>query len=336
MVLVSLCAVGADTRRSFDLIIAERFAMKKIVISEFMDESAVFELSRNNTVVYDKNLFQNRGELLHVCKDADAVIVRNKTQVDQELLSAAVKMKAVGRLGVGLDNIDTEYCEKHAVSVITARGANSISVAEYVLTGIFYFSRQYYLTTQVKSGAWPRERMIGSEAAGKTLGLIGFGDIARTVAKKASCLDMDIVAYDPYLKETDAVWKEYGGSAVKPCSLEDVLRQADVVSLHIPLCPETKNLFTASLLEKTKKGSIFINSSRGGVVDENALAQLLKKGHFKGAVLDVFANEPLEAENPFIGIENCLLTPHIAGVTEESNARISSLIAREISKILQG
>ena len=109
MVLVSLCAVGADTRRSFDLIIAERFAMKKIVISEFMDESAVFKLSRNNTVVYDKNLFQNRGELLHVCKDADAVIVRNKTQVDQELLSAAVKMKAVGRLGVGLDNIDTEY-----------------------------------------------------------------------------------------------------------------------------------------------------------------------------------------------------------------------------------
>ena len=208
-----------------------------------MDESAVLELSRNNTVVYDKNLFQNREELLHVCKDADAVIVRNKTQVDQELLSAAVKMKAVGRLGVGLDNIDTEYCEKHAVSVITARGANSISVAEYVLTGIFYFSRQYYLTTQVKSGAWPRERMIGSEAAGKTLGLIGFGDIARTVAKKASCLDMDIVAYDPYLKETDAVWKEYGGSAVKPCSLEEVLRQADVVSLHIPLCPETKNLF---------------------------------------------------------------------------------------------
>lgn len=308
--------------------------MKKIVISEFMDENAVLELKKTYTVIYDKTLFQKREELLACCKDADAVIVRNKTQVNQELLLCADKIKVVGRLGVGLDNIDTEYCRQHAVPVITAKGANSISVAEYVLTGIFYFSRKYYLTPQVKNGTWPREQMIGSEVAVKTLGLIGFGNIAQTVAKKASFLDMNICAYDPYIKENDAVWENYGGNAVKPCSLEEVLQQSDVVSLHIPLCPETKNLFDASLLAKTKKDSIFINSSRGGIVDENALAELLRQGHFKGVLLDVFANEPLAANNPFAGIENCLLTPHIAGVTEESNTRISFLIAHEVAKVL--
>lgn len=308
--------------------------MKKIVISEFMDESAVLELKQNNTVVFDKNLFHNREKLLTECKDADAIIVRNKTQVNQELLSLAPKIKVVGRLGVGLDNIDTAYCKGHDISVITARGANSISVAEYVLTGIFYFSRKYYLSSEVKAGAWPREKMIGSEVAGKTLGLIGFGNIAQQVAKKASFLDLNICAYDPYIKADDAVWKNYGGSAVKPCSLEEVLQQADFVSLHIPLCPETKNLFNASLLGKLKKGSIFINSSRGGIVDEKALADLLKNGHLKGLLLDVFASEPLAADNPFNGAENCLLTPHIAGVTEESNTRISYLIAHEVQKVL--
>lgn len=308
--------------------------MKKIVISEFMDESAVLELQKNNTVVFDKNLFQDREKLLAECKDADAIIVRNKTQVNQELLSLAAKIKVVGRLGVGLDNIDTAYCKDHGIPVITAKGANSISVAEYVLTGIFYFSRKYYLTAQIKNGIWAREQMIGSEAAGKTLGLIGFGNIAQQVAKKASFLDLKICAYDPYIKADDAVWKNYGGSAVTPCSLEEVLQQADFVSLHIPLCPETKNLFNASLLGKIKKGSVFINSSRGGIVDENALADLLKNGQLKGAMVDVFASEPLAADNPFSGIENCLLTPHIAGVTEESNTRISYLIAHEVQKVL--
>lgn len=308
--------------------------MKKIVISEFMDESAVLELQKNNTVVFDKNLYQDREKLFAECKDADAIIVRNKTQVTKELLSSAANIKVVGRLGVGLDNIDTEYCKQHDIPVITARGANSISVAEYVLTGIFYFSRKYFLTQQVKNGLWPREQMIGSEVAGKTLGLIGFGNIAQQVAKKASCLDLEICAYDPYIEESSSIWKNYGGKSVKPCSLEEVLQQADFLSLHIPLCPETKNLFNASLLGKTKKESIFINSSRGGIVDENALAELLKKGHFKGVLLDVFANEPLAADNPFNGIENCLLTPHIAGVTEESNTRISYLIAHEVLKVL--
>lgn len=308
--------------------------MKKIVISEFMDESAVDLLKQSHSVVYDKELYKKREELLFLCKDADALIVRNKTQVNQELLSAADKLCTVGRLGVGLDNIDTEYCKNKSIPVITARGANSISVAEYVLTGIFYFSRKYCLTGQVKNGMWPREQMIGSEIAGKTLGLVGFGNIAQNVAKKAGCLDMKICAYDPYIKETDSIWENYGGNKVTPCSLEKLLQESDFISLHIPLCPETKNLFNADMLAKTKKDSIFINSSRGGIVDENALAELLRQGHFKGVLLDVFANEPLSADNPFKNIENCLLTPHIAGVTEESNTRISFLIANEISKVL--
>lgn len=308
--------------------------MKKIVVSEFMDEAAICELHKNYTVVYDKRLCQKRDALILHCKDAEAIIVRNKTQVNQDLLSRAPNLKVVGRLGVGLDNIDTAYCQQHAIPVITARGANSVSVAEYVLTGIFYFSRKYYLSPQVKSGIWAREQMIGSEVAGKTLGLVGFGNIAQAVAKKAGFLDMHICAYDPYIQESDPVWANYGGKAVTPCSLEAVLQQADFVSLHIPLCSETKNLFNGSLLAKTKKDSVFINSSRGGIADENALAELLKKGHFKGVMLDVFACEPLTPGNPFSGIENCLLTPHIAGVTEESNTRISYFIAHEVSKVL--
>ena len=309
--------------------------MSKIIITEFMDENAIALLKKQHDVIYDKNLFEKIDELKTLIPNADAIIVRNKTQVTKEIIKIAKNLKVIGRLGVGLDNIDTEYCKTKNIPVIIAKGANGISVAEYVLTGILYFSRQYFLSNQIKNGIWAREQMIGSECSQKTLGLVGFGNIAQTVAKKTHCLDLKLCAYDPFIKKSDPIWKDYGGKEVFPCSLEELIQQSDYISLHIPLTPDTKNLFNKEFLQKIKKNAVLINTSRGGIIDEKALAELLQNKHLKGAMLDVFEHEPLSQDNYFKNIDNCLLTPHIAGVTHESNTRISFFIAHQVLEILE-
>lgn len=307
--------------------------MAKIVISEFMDQAAVDDLAKEFTVIYDKNLVNRPEELEKLASDCDALIVRNKTQVRDKLLEGK-NIKVIGRLGVGLDNIDLKACKEKGVEVIPATGANTDSVAEYVLAGLLMLMRGSYLESHsVAAGKWPREKLVGGEIMDKSLGLVGFGEIARAVAKRAKAMGMKIIAYDPFVASDDPAWEDYGAKRFE--DLDAMLGQADAVSLHIPLTEDTRRLFDEKKLKKMKQGAVLINTARGGIVDETALAEQLKNGHIAGAMLDVFEKEPLKEGSPLADAPNCILTPHIAGVTRESNVRVSSLIADKVAKALK-
>jgi (S)-sulfolactate dehydrogenase len=302
--------------------------MPDIIITEFMDEAAVASLAAKHDTLYDPKLVDDPARLAMLLPEARALIVRNRTQVRGALLNAGVKLEVVGRLGVGLDNIDVADCAGRGIAVIPATGANDLSVAEWVIASAMILLRgAYHSTSDVIAGTWPRNRLMGRELSGRIMGLVGFGSIAREVAKRARALGMDVMAYDPFLTDADPAW-----SLARRHGLEPLLREADVISLHVPLTDETRNMIDAIRLKRMRKDAILLNAARGGVVDEAALAEALKSGEIAGAALDVFDEEPLSAARGavFAGCPNLVLTPHIAGVTQESNVRVSTLIAEKV------
>jgi (S)-sulfolactate dehydrogenase len=306
-----------------------------IVITEFMDDAAVAGLAADFPVHYDPGLVDRRTELLAALASARGLIVRNRTQVDTELLDAAPQLVAVGRLGVGLDNIDVAACEARGVSVWPASGANAAAVAEYVIAALLtLFRRAFMSSDRVAAGEWPRTELAGREIAGKRLGLVGFGGIARLVAEKAAALGMEVAAYDPLIEATDAAW----GMAIRWPTLDELLAHSDAISLHVPLAAGTRNLLDAAALGKLPKGAIVVNTSRGGVLDEDALVTALRADRLGGAALDVFAVEPVDAAAGarFRDVPNLLLTPHIAGITDESNRRVGAVTAAAIRRALEG
>ena len=299
-----------------------------ILITEFMDEDAVNLLKKKYDVYYDISLAEDSNSLVKLINKMKALIVRNKTLVTRELIENAPNLTCVGRLGVGLDNIDLNACEQQNIIVYPALGANSHSVAEYVICASMLLLRKaYFKKNEMIAGNWPRQESSGSEVYGKTLGLIGFGDIAQKTRDLALGLGIKTVAYDPYLDKDSNLWKE-----TKNLLLDNLLSISDIISLHIPLSKETKNLIDEKKLRLIKNSSVIINTSRGGIIDENTLAKLLKENKIGGAALDVFNKEPINKVNAkkFEGLDNIILTPHIGGVTKESNERVSKMIAKKI------
>jgi len=307
----------------------------KIVIAEFMDEAAVASLAARFDVRYDKDLVDRPAELAAALADATAVIVRNRTQVNAALLAAAPRLKVVGRLGVGLDNVDQPGCAARGIVVIPATGANALAVAEYVIgTAMLLLRGVYAATADVAAGRWPRTALSdGCELAGKTLGLVGFGGIGRLTARLARALGMATIAFDAHIAAAAAAWADESTACR---TFDALLADADVVSLHVPLTPATRNLVDAARIAAMRRGAILINTARGGVVDEAAVAAALRAGHLGGAALDVFDREPLPAGSPLAGCPNLILTPHVAGVTRESNVRVSALIADRVATALAG
>jgi len=305
----------------------------KVVISEFMDAPAVALVGQHHEVRYEPDLVDRREALKAALVDAAALIVRNRTQVSAELLAAAPRLRVVGRLGVGLDNIDVAGCRALGIEVIPASGANALAVAEYVIgTAMLLLRGAYAATTDVASGAWPRQALsAGRELHGKTLGVVGFGGIGRLVARLARGLGMRVIGFDAKVSAADPAWRDEG---VESRTLDALLAQADVLTLHVPLLPATRNLIDATALGAMKPGAILINTARGGVVDEAAVAAALASGRLGGAALDVFEREPLGAGSPLAGAPNLILTPHIAGVTAESNERVSAMIAERVIESL--
>ena len=309
---------------------------KKIVISEFMDTQAVDSLKRHFDVCADPSLVDEPERLRDALADADALIVRNRTQVTAALLDGAPQVKVVGRLGVGLDNIALGACKDRGVRVFPATGANARAVAEYVIATSLMLLRGAYLSSAaVAQGQWPRAALSnGREAAGGTMAVIGFGGIGQLVAQLACGIGMRVAGYDPQVPADAACWQETGAQGM---SFDDALRAADVVTVHVPLVESTRNLLGAAQLAMLKPHAVVINTSRGGVVDESALACALKQGRLGGAALDVFADEPLKAGSPLAGAPNLILTPHIAGLTVQSNERVGTLVAsRVMHALLEG
>lgn len=311
--------------------------MADIVITEFMDEEAVREGFTGFDVLYDPKLVDRPTDLATAVARARALVVRNRTQVRGPLLTAAKRLQVVGRLGVGLDNIDTEACEARGIAVQPASGANDVSVAEYVIAAaMILLRRASFATGDVIAGEWPRARLMGREISGKRLGLIGYGSIARETARRAAALDMKVMAHDPHVPANHPSWSQPYGRILQ-VGFDELIATSDVLSLHVPLTSETDHLIDADALALAKPDAIVINAARGGVVDEQALADALKSGRLGGVALDVFEEEPLSAERAaiFEGCQNLLLTPHIAGVTVESNIRVSWVTVENVLRHLK-
>jgi D-3-phosphoglycerate dehydrogenase len=261
---------------------------------------------------------------------ANALIVRSATKVDRKLMEHAPNLRVIGRAGVGVDNIDLEAATERGIAVLNAPAGNTVSAAELTMALILAAARHIASADRsVRSGEWKRAKFGGIELRGKTLGLIGAGRIGGEVAAKAHAFGMRTIAYDPYL--TDQRAHELG---IERVALDEVIGSADVLSLHVPLTPQTRGMLGAEQLARMKKGAILVNVARGGVVDESALAEALKSGHLGGAALDVYENEPLEAESPLRGAPNSVLTPHLGASTNEAQELVAVEIAKAVADAL--
>ena len=306
--------------------------MSDIVISEFIDADALASLEKDFAVNFAPQLWQDSEGLCEALSQARALIVRNRTQVTADLLDRGPNLKVIGRLGVGLDNIDVAACRSRNIEVRPATGANTVSVAEYTIAAMLMLLRPaFFGSLDVIAGRWPREASIGNEAAGRTLGLIGFGAIAQAVAERAAVFAMTVLAYDPHLPQSDEAWHK-----AQSVEFSQILERSDIVSIHTPLTPETRGLMDVGAISKMRSGAILINSARGGIVDEDAVISALKSGHLSGGALDVFDAEPISARSGtrFADVPNLILTPHISGVTKQSNRRVGAQTAANVRQVL--
>ncbi len=272
-----------------------------------------------------------KDQLVNHVAELDAIIVRSATKVRKEMIDAARNLKVIGRAGVGLDNIDVEYAKSKGIKVINTPGATSISVAELTIGLLLAVMRKIaYADREMRKGAWPKKKCKGIEMYGKTLGIIGIGRIGREVAKRARAFGMKVIYYDVY-RPDEATEKELG---VEYRELDDLISEADVITLHVPLLPETKHMINAERIAKMKDGAIIINAARGGIVDEEALYEALKSGKLYGAALDVYENEPLK-ESKLFELDNIVLTPHIGAQAREGQTRAGIEVAQKIAEALK-
>lgn len=308
----------------------------KILVTELMWEDGMEELrGKGYTVDYDPELSRKRKELLGLLPDYDALIVRNETTVDTAFLEAATKTQVIGRLGVGLDNIDLEGARKRDIPVVSARNANATSVAEYVMAAMLDASRPLSdADTDVREGNWNRKFFTGFELNNRTLGLVGMGEIAHRVAKRAMAFGMHVVGYDPFVAPFDHVVQEAGIQQVH--KLEELLKVSDFVSIHVPKTKDTEHLLNQDSFAIMKPHAYVINSARGGIVHEQDLVDATRDKQIGGAYLDVLETEPVEKDAPLAQVPSIYLTPHIAGLTVEAQSRTAMLIAQEVDNVLHG
>jgi len=308
--------------------------MSDVLISEFMDKPTAEGLMADYDAYWDPDLWRKRDELKQRIASARAIIVRNATQVNVDLLEAAPNLKVVARMGVGLDNIDLEACRARGIEVCPSIGANAASVAEYVITTALILLRgpAYYATPDVVAGKWERPKFAsGLELAGRKMGVVGFGSIGQVAGEKARAMGMEVIAYDAMMPDDAPGW-----AGARRVTLDELIAEADVITLHCPLLPQTRNLIAAPQFARMKQGAVLVNSARGGIVNEADCAAALKSGKLAGAALDTLDVEPINAEACalFEGVPNLILTPHIAGVTQESNRRIAEVAVVNVRRVL--
>lgn len=268
-------------------------------------------------------------QLCDLIRDVDAIIPGND-RISKKVLDCANKLKVIGRPGIGYDNIDVAECSRRGIAVTNAPGINSVAVAELAMALMLNVSKLVmYTNRRVMSGMWPADQ--GHDLCGKKLGILGFGRIGQHVAKRAKAFDMDVWAYDPFMNDDKAA--ELG---VKVTTLDEITEQCDYITLHIPKTPENVNLFDAARLARMKKGAYLINTSRGGLVDENALYDALMSGHLAGAAFDVLAVEPPVERPKLFDCEHFLITAHSGGNSKECISQTARLVAENVIAVLEG
>ena len=302
--------------------------MPKVLISDKMDPRAA-QIFRERGVEVDEITGKTKDELIAIIGDYDGLAIRSATKVTKDVLAAATNLKVVGRAGIGVDNVDIPAASAAGVVVMNTPFGNSITTAEHAIALMFALARDLpEADKSTQAGKWEKNRFMGVEVTGKTLGLIGAGNIGSIVADRALGLRMKVVAYDPFLTPERAI--ELG---VEKVTLDELLARADFITLHTPLTDSTRNILSAENLAKTKKGVRIVNCARGGLVDEEALKAGLESGHIAGAALDVFVKEPADA-SPLFGTPNFISTPHLGASTTEAQVNVAIQVAEQMADYL--
>lgn len=271
-------------------------------------------------------------ELLEIIPEFDALLVRSASKVTAEVIEKAAKLKIIGRAGVGVDNIDIPAATAKGIIVINSPGGNTIAATEHTMAMMLSMARNIPVANETtQKGEWNRKKYVGVELKGKTLGVIGMGRIGSGVAKRALAFDMEVIAYDPYINEERA--HDLG---VTVGTLDDVVSKADFITVHMPLTPDTKNMISMEQMKKMKQGVRLVNCARGGIINEEDLAQAVKDGIVAGAAIDVFTSEPLPADHPLLGVPGIVVTPHLGASTVEAQIGVSIDVAEGVKAALHG
>ena len=302
----------------------------RVLISDSISPAAIeiFE-SRGIDVDYKPDLGKDRDALIEAIPAYDGLAVRSASKVTEKVIAAADALKVVGRAGIGVDNINVPKATQRGIIVMNTPFGNSITTAEHTVAMILSLARQIpAANASTQAGKWEKNRFLGVELHGKTLGVIGCGNIGSIVADRAQGLKMKVIAFDPFLSAERAL--ELG---VEKVELDDLLPRADIITLHVPLTDKTRNVIDAEALKKTKTGVRIVNCARGGLVDEGALKDALDSGHVAGAALDVFVDEPAK-ENALFGAPNIICTPHLGASTTEAQENVALQVAEQMSDYL--
>jgi D-3-phosphoglycerate dehydrogenase len=307
--------------------------MPDILISENIRGAAVDALAARFNVEILPDLWKDPADLLKRVADVRALIVRNQTQVTAEVFAAAKKLVVVGRAGVGLDNVDVDAATKGGVQVACTPDQNAISVAELAIGLMLSLARMIPAANEdTRAGNWNRQRFFGTELYGKTLGIVGAGKIGFLTARRAQAFGMKVLAYDPFISPDSVLLADLNAKLV---GLDELLSQSDVVSCHLPSTPATQGIFNAARFGKMKPTAMFINTSRGEVVNEADLLEVLRSKKISGAALDVRAKEPPQA-GELEKLDNLILTPHTAAFTVEAQRRVADSICDDVARVLDG
>ena len=302
----------------------------KVLVSDSVSDRCVQILKNAPGVEVDVNTKLKPEELKKVIKNYHALVVRSATKVTAEIIEAADNLKVIGRAGTGVDNIDTAAATKKGIVVMNTPGGNTITTAEHAVAMLVALARKIpQATASMRKGEWEKKKFEGTEITGKILGILGVGNIGSVVAERAQGLRMNVLAYDPYLSQEAA-----DRMGVEMVSLDELYKRSDFISVHVPLTNETKNLVNKTAFSKMKQGVKLINCARGGIVNEKDLFDAIKEGIVSGAALDVFEKEPTPRDNPLLGMEEVILTPHLGASTFEAQENVAIAIAEQIADYL--
>ncbi|HYP29480.1 MAG TPA: phosphoglycerate dehydrogenase [Blastocatellia bacterium] len=303
----------------------------RILVCDGLENSGVEILRNAPGITVDERPSITPQEVSDTIGEYDALIVRSKTQVTSDLIARAHNLRVIGRAGTGVDNIDVPAATRRGIVVMNAAAGNTVTTAEHTFAMMMALARQIpQAVASTKEGRWEKNRFLGVELRGKTLGVVGLGRIGSTVASRARAFGMDVIAFDPYF--TPEAAKEQGIDMVR---LDDLFSRADFVTLHTPLTEGTRGLIDAKAIERMKTGVRIINCARGGLIDERALADAVSSGKVAGAALDVFEQEPVQADNPLLGLDNVITTPHLGASTQEAQLGVAMMIAEQVLDYLQ-
>jgi len=301
----------------------------KVIVADSINQKGIDNLKEVAEVVVDTDITPE--ELLNTISEYEAIIIRSRTKVTKEVIEHADNLKIIARAGVGVDNVDVEAATEKGIMVVNAPESTSITVAEHTMGLMLTAARKIAIADKsVKENKWEKSRFMGVELRGKTLGVVGMGRIGSQVVSRCKAFEMDAIVYDPYLPKEVA--KQMG---VQLTDLETVLKEADFITIHVPLTPETKHLISENEFEIMKDDSFIVNCARGGIIDEDALFKALSTGKIGGAALDVYEEEPPK-KSKLLTLDNIVATPHIAASTKEAQRDAAIIVANEVIDVLKG